>query len=141
MSPSSMLVHVFRLGPHQDLKRSILEFAEANHIQAGIILTCVGSLEQFNLRYANQKEGTLSRGHFEIVSLTGTFSALACHLHISVSDSTGKTSGGHLLENNLIYTTAEVAIATLPDLIFDRSLDPMYGYNELVVKPKKKSDE
>jgi predicted DNA-binding protein with PD1-like motif len=135
---SNNIVYVFRLMPHQDLKKSILEFAKANQIEAGIILTCVGSLEKLNLRYANQKEGTSAKGYFEIVSLTGTFTSLSCHLHLCVSDNTGKTTGGHLLEDNLIYTTAEIAIAALTDLVFERTPDPTYGYHELNVKRSKR---
>jgi predicted DNA-binding protein with PD1-like motif len=133
-------VHVFRLTPHQDLKRSILKFAQENKIQAGLLLTCVGSLEQYHMRFANEKEGIMKNGYFEIVSLTGTFSASACHLHISVSDHSGSTTGGHLLDENLIYTTAEIAIAELNGLSFERALDATYGYHELIVK-KVRSDE
>lgn len=138
LSPSSSNVYVFRLGPHQDLKRSILEFATANRIQAGIILTCVGSLEQYNLRFANEKNGVKGKGYFEIVSLGGTFSASHSHIHISISDNAGHTIGGHLLDDNLIYTTAEIAVAALTDYSFERHPDPTYGYHELIVKTLKK---
>lgn len=139
---STSKVHVFRLKPHDDLKNSILQFAKDHTIKAGIILTCVGSLEQFNLRFANQKDGTRRTGHFEIVSFTGTFSDEgSAHLHISVSDSAGHTIGGHLLDNNIIYTTAEIAIAELPNLRFERALDSTYGYHELLVMPAKKEKQ
>jgi predicted DNA-binding protein with PD1-like motif len=58
----------------------------------------------------------------------------SCHLHISVSDESGRTIGGHLLMQNLIYTTAEIVVAVLPDLIFDRETDQEYHYTELVVR-------
>jgi predicted DNA-binding protein with PD1-like motif len=133
---SSSTLHVFRLKPHEDLRQSIMDFAARNHIRAGVVVTCVGSLEQFNIRFANQSNGDTQKGHFEIVSLTGTFNESSMHLHLAVSDKTGKTIGGHLLENNLIYTTAEIAIAELNDLEFDRETDSTYGYKELVVKKK-----
>jgi predicted DNA-binding protein with PD1-like motif len=113
-----------------------MDFATRNHIRAGVIVTCVGSLEQFNIRFANQSTGDTKKGHFEIVSLTGTFNESSMHLHLAVSDETGKAIGGHLLENNLIYTTAEIAIAELNDVEFDRETDSVYGYKELVVKKK-----
>lgn len=127
---------MFRLKPHEDLKKSIVAFAKTNNIKAGIILTCVGSLEQFNIRFANQETGLKNQGHFEIVSLVGTFSDSASHIHISVSDPSGKTIGGHLLDENLIHTTAEIAIAELTDLIFLRETDSAYGYKELFISPK-----
>lgn len=132
-----MQVHVFRLKPHEDLKMAIIEYAKANSIAAGVIITCVGSLEEYHIRYANEKVGTKQWGYFEIVSLTGTFSATSSHLHISVSDSKGNTIGGHLLDGSHIYTTAEIAFGVLPDLKFEREIDSTYGFSELVVKPKK----
>ena len=134
---SQLQVHVFRLKPHEDLKKAIIEYAQANSISAGIVLTCVGSLEEINIRFANEKAGTKKWGYFEIVSLTGTFSTSSSHLHISVSDSQGNTIGGHLLDGNHVYTTAEIGIGVLPDLTFEREIDSTYGFSELVVKPKK----
>ena len=81
----------FRLTPHADLKRSIVEFAIQNSIHAGAVVTCVGSLEQLNLRFANQRDGSKQLGHFEIVSLVGTFSGKTVHLHISVAELVEKT--------------------------------------------------
>jgi predicted DNA-binding protein with PD1-like motif len=133
---SSYKVHVFRLHPHQDLKKSVLDFARENRIAAGIILSCVGSLEQYNIRFANEKAAKTLKGFFEIVSLTGTFSENASHIHISVSDGSGRTTGGHLLDDNLIYTTAEVAIAELTEIVFDRVHDENSGFKELVVMRK-----
>jgi uncharacterized protein len=129
-------VHVFRLQPHQDLKLAIIEYAKKNSISAGIILTCVGSLEEFHIRFANEKAGAKQWGHFEIVSLSGTFSATSSHLHISVSDPKGNTIGGHLLDGNLVYTTVEVAIGILPELRFEREIDTTYGFSELVIKQR-----
>jgi uncharacterized protein len=125
-----------RLKPHQDLKKELMAFAAKEKIKAGCIVTCVGSLEQTNLRFANQPEGKTSKGHFEILSLTGTFSDTSTHLHLSVADSTGAAIGGHLLDGNLIYTTAEVVIGELTDLEFIRLKDSTYGYQELGVKKR-----
>jgi predicted DNA-binding protein with PD1-like motif len=134
---SNSTLHVFRLKPHQDLKQAIAQYATDHKIKAGVIVTCVGSLEQFNIRFANQHDAELQKGYFEIVSLTGTFNDSSMHLHLAVSDKTGKTIGGHLVEQNLIYTTAEIVIAELPDLEFDRETDSTYGYKELTIKKRK----
>jgi predicted DNA-binding protein with PD1-like motif len=56
-------------------------------------------------------------------------------LHLAVSDSTGKTIGGHLLAGCPVYTTAEVVLTILTDYVFERETDSTYGYKELVVKP------
>lgn len=128
--------HAFRLKPHRDLKEALATFAKENHIKAGAIVSCVGSLEQCNIRFANQPEGTFRKGFFEIVSMTGTFDEASSHIHISVSDEKGNTIGGHLMNNNLVYTTAEIVVVEFTDLEFIRENDPTYGYQELVVKKK-----
>lgn len=115
-----------------------MEFAKQHKIKAGCMVTAVGSLEQFNIRYANQEKGVLKKGHFELVSLTGTFSDTTSHLHLSVSDSSGITTGGHLLDDNLIYTTLEIVVSDLTDVEFTREEDHTYGYPELVIKARPK---
>lgn len=47
-------IHTFRLLPGQDLKQSIDSFVRLNHIQAGWIATCEGSLTEYQIRLANQ---------------------------------------------------------------------------------------
>ncbi len=100
-----------------------------------MVLTCVGSLDRATLRFANHKEGTALEGkHFEIVSLVGTLSTRGSHLHLSVSDETGRTIGGHLVEGSSVYTTAEVALVALDDLRFRREKDPDTTFEELVIE-------
>lgn len=136
MVSSSMQVSVIRLRPMEDLKKSLENFVKENQIEAGIVLTCVGSLQASHLRLANQPQGTTFEGKKEIVSLVGTLALSGSHLHLSISDSTGKTVGGHLLEGCLVYTTAEIAIGILPRLRFTRELDTISSYKELKVYPK-----
>lgn len=132
-----MQAHVLRLRPGDDLRQKLLAYVQAQSLEAGAVLTCVGSLTELSLRLANQEEATTWKGHFEIVSLVGTLSASGgSHLHLSVSDGTGRTLGGHLLDDCLVYTTAEIVLAALPALQFTREIDPTYGYYELVAKPR-----
>ena len=127
-----------RLQPGQDLKTELENLVQTHQIQAGVVLTCVGSLTDVALRLANQDGATTYRGHFEIVSLVGTLSVSGNHVHLAVSDSTGRTTGGHLMPGNLIYTTAELVIGLLPDVVYTRETDPTFGYRELVIRQKKK---
>ena len=71
-------------------------------MRAGIVLTCVGSLTRAVIRLADQPQGTTFEGKHEIVSMVGTFSPDGDHLHLSISDATGRTVGGHLLEGSLV---------------------------------------
>jgi predicted DNA-binding protein with PD1-like motif len=129
---ASMVMHVIRLHPGEDLKKSIETFVQERQIKAAMVVTTVGSLNQVTLRFANQPKGTDVKGPLEIVSLVGTLSSAASsHLHLSVSDGTGKTVGGHLMDGSSVYTTAEIGIAELKDKEFKRVLDPKSGYPEL----------
>ncbi len=127
-------IHVLRLGPGADLKKSLQQLAVTNNWPAAVLVTCVGSLTDYNLRFANRKEGVSGKGHFEIVSLVGTISASSVHLHLMIADNNGTAIGGHLLDGNIVFTTAEIAIAMLPDLVFHREFDPASGYKELNVQ-------
>ena len=134
---SNSKIHVIRLKPHEDLKKSVQLWAKENQIRAAVIVTCVGSLEQVHLRYANQPGGKASKGFFEILTLSGTLSASSVHLHLTIADDKGLVTGGHLLDENLIYTTAEIAIAELTDVAFLREEDLTYGYRELKIQGQK----
>lgn len=136
MQNDEVKIHAFRLKPGQDLKKEIDAFVKKEKIEAGWVMTCVGSLTQWNLRFANQPEGAKDAGHFEIVSLVGTVSINGSHLHLSISDSTGRTIGGHLLDENIIYTTAEIVIGEGKQLIFTREKDGSTPWEELQVKKK-----
>ncbi|CCH02118.1 hypothetical protein FAES_4118 [Fibrella aestuarina BUZ 2] len=135
---SSMTTLSIRLRPGQDLKTELDKLVAQHRIEAGLVLTCVGSLTDVSLRLANQEGATAYHGHFEIVSLVGTLSTNGSHLHLAVSDSTGRTTGGHLMAGNIIYTTAEIVLGILPGVRYVREPDPTFGYRELVVKKKSK---
>ena len=131
--PSQGRFRAFRLKPGNDLRRELEALTRRHQIQAGAIVTAVGSLERATLRLADGTEGIEFPGKLEIVSLTGTLSPDGVHLHLSASDKDGHTVGGHLLEGCQIYTTAEIVIVELQDLTFARQLDPQTGYRELIV--------
>jgi uncharacterized protein len=129
-------VHAFRLKPGQDLKKEIDLYVKENNIIAGWIVTCVGSLTNYNIRFANNQNGFTGTGHFEIVSITGTVSTNGSHIHISISDSTGKNIGGHLLQGNIVYTTAEIVIQSSTNFIFKREKDGSTHWDELSIEKK-----
>ena len=126
--------YAFRLKPGHDLKKEITAFVKENNMQAGWVSCGVGSLTQYHIRFADQTNGTRATGHFEIVSLTGTLSINGCHIHISISDGTGKTIGGHLLDENIVYTTAEIIIQASDEFTFTREKDGTTPWEELQIK-------
>ena len=72
----------------------------------------------WSLRLADQAENTTFDGKHEIVSMVGTLSPDGDHIHLAVSDATGRTVGGHLVEGSLVYTTAEIAVGEIDGLAF-----------------------
>ena len=132
---SNIIAHAFRLKPGDDLFLSIKKYVIEKKIQAGFIMTCVGSLQEINIRLANADKFLVKKDHFEIVSLVG---CVGCndryHLHISVSDNEGNTKGGHLKENNIVYTTAEIVLGELPKLSFNKVNNPGEDWPELQIK-------
>ncbi len=133
-SNSPILIHAMRLKPGEDLRVQIEKYVQKNDIAAGWIVTCAGSLTNYNIRFANMENGSAGSGHFEIVSLTGTVSKNGNHLHISISDSTGKTIGGHLLSGCIVYTTAEIIIESTGSLNFKREKDGSTPWEELQIE-------
>ena len=131
---AKIITHAIRLKPGDDVREKIEHYVQNNNIAAGWLVTCAGSLADYNIRFANQENGSAGKGHFEIVSLTGTTSKNGSHLHISISDSTGKTIGGHLLKGCLVYTTAEIIIQNATNLQFTREKDGSTPWEELHIK-------
>lgn len=129
-----MKTHVFRLHPGQDLKKEIQGYAIRQNIAAGWIMTCVGSLSRVCLRFAKQQEATSLNGPFEIISLVGTISINGSHLHLGVADGKGNMTGGHLLDGNSVFTTAEIVLAEEKNLVFRRVEDSASGWRELSIE-------
>ena len=132
--PAPGCYHSLRLSPGQDLKVELTRYLKEHKIGALAVVTCVGSLTEAHLRFANKKEGSRLTGPFEIVSLEGCGGPDGWHLHLSVSDGEGRTLGGHLLKGSLVYTTAELVLVELEGTIFRRVHDPATGYPELRIE-------
>src|SRR5829696_2220620 len=127
--------YTFRLSPGQDLFDSLQAFVMNKQVQAGCILSGVGSLRYATLRLADREQNSEYEGPFEIVSITGTLSVHGSHLHMSISDGEGRTIGGHFESGCKIYTTAEIVIAVFNDVVYKRELALDSGYEELTVYP------
>lgn len=129
-------IYALRIKPNQDLRVEIENFVKINNIKSGFIITTVGSLKKASLRLSDDKHTTVIEDKFEIVSLVGTVSINGCHLHISISDKTGKTIGAHLQHGSEVYTTAEIIIGEAQDLEFTRENDNITGYKELSINKR-----
>ena len=130
-----MKIFALRLKPNMDLKQSLTEFVNLKDIKAGFIVTAIGSLQQANIRFANQSDSKIVNEKFEILSLNGTLATTGIHIHISIADKEGKTIGGHLDNGCIIYTTAEIVIGVSEEFTFIRNIDEQTGYKELEIIP------
>lgn len=128
-----MKTHAVRLTPGVDLRRELEKLATDRRVQAGCIVTAVGSLSRAVIRFGGRAEGAAIEGDLEIVSLTGTLSPDGVHLHIAIADGDGRVTAGHMLEGCVVRTTAEVVIGELDDLRFRRVKDEQTGYRELKI--------
>lgn len=129
MKPMAM-----RLKPGDELFSAISEIAQTNSIEAGVIISLVGSLTEAALRFAGREETIVIPGTLEVVSVTGTVARSGSHIHLSASDKDGITCGGHLMPGSHVYTTIELVILDLSETHkFSREFCPLSGYEELVV--------
>lgn len=77
--------------------------------------------DYFRLAEVNGANPRLQRvENFEILSLIGTLSQKGLHVHISVADATGKTYGGHLLDECEVYYYVELIIAKIENVKYTR---------------------
>ncbi|WP_257263684.1 PPC domain-containing DNA-binding protein [Endozoicomonas sp. ONNA2] len=129
----SISVIANRLTQGADLKIAVQELVNKYRISAGSLVSCVGSLSKINLRLAGAETTLAVGGPFEIVSIMGTLTPDHQHIHMAVADGKGHVFGGHLLEGNIVDSTAEVVIHSYLQLAFSRAFDPCTGYTELVI--------
>ena len=130
----SICVLAQRLTQGADLKAAIQAMVHQHSITAGSLASCVGCLTTINLRLAGAEATLVRHGPFEIVSIMGTLTPDHQHIHIAVADDKGSVFGGHLLEGNIVGSTAELIIHSYSQLRFSREFDPATGYTELLIK-------
>lgn len=129
---------VERLKPGEELQSALKRISFEHNVKAGVIICAVGSLSVASLRMAGANEARTIDGPLEIVSITGTLSDTSMHVHMSVSDATGKTVGGHLVAGCKVFTTIELVILDLSDeWSFERKKDEETSYLELDPRPRR----
>ncbi len=129
------MIHLIalRLTRGMDLKQQIVQLVQQHRNHAGSIASCGGCLSTLHIRLADSVSTLQVSAPFEILSLSRTLTGHEGLLDMAVVDAQGRVWGGHLLEGNLINTTAELMIHHYPQHHFTREFDPNTGYSELVV--------
>ncbi|MFG6431988.1 PPC domain-containing DNA-binding protein [Roseateles sp. LYH14W] len=118
-----------RLHPGDDLRAALGTFT-------GFVIAGIGSLVQAELRFAGEPGPTHIDGPLEVLTLSGSLTPAGAHLHVSVSDASGRVLGGHVCAGCIVRTTAELLIAPLPPGSLGREFDAATGYTELAVHPR-----
>jgi predicted DNA-binding protein with PD1-like motif len=132
---ASMQPWPVRLLPGDDLRRALEACVQARGLRAAFVLAGIGSLGPARVRLAGAEAPIELNGDLELLTLSGTIAAPGSHLHLSVSDASGRVIGGHAAEGCIVRTTAEVLLALLPGWQFTREHDAGTGWSELVVRP------
>lgn len=132
-----MQMQPIRLIPGADLRRALEDALTGETTDSAFVVAGIGSLTEASLRYAGEAAAAKISGPLEILSISGTLSASGAHLHMSVSDASGRVFGGHMGYGNTIRTTAEILLAPLEDGSLTREHDPTTGFDELVIRPRK----
>lgn len=71
--------------------------------------------------------------HFEVLGMSGTVGRGGTHLHVSLSDHEGRSFGGHVVRDLVVFTTMEIALGEPTGLALGRSADAATGFDELTV--------
>jgi predicted DNA-binding protein with PD1-like motif len=126
-----------RLAPGSDIRRTLEDALATESPDSAFVVAGIGSLVQAVLRYAGAGADTVVPGPLEILSISGSLSQAGAHLHMTVSDASGRVVGGHVSYGNTVRTTAEILLVPLRDWSLTREHDPATGYKELVVRRSK----
>ncbi len=133
-----MIAIAKRLRRGDDLLGSIRALAREYELPAGVILSAVGCLTRARIRDASGVTVREIVEPCEIVSLTGTVSAVRCHIHISLAREDLSVIGGHLMEGCVINTTCELIVGVPEGIRFGMECDAETGYDEIVFCPLQK---
>lgn len=128
-----------RLHPGTDVIEGITEACRQNGIRSGAITTCIGSLKRASFVVVKPMDNRLGGGYsdpialpgpVELVSSQGTVGvdesgASFIHLHGVLSDSSGRSHGGHLIAGACpVLITCEVLISGFEGMVASHRYDP-----------------
>ncbi|MGB9718627.1 MAG: PPC domain-containing DNA-binding protein [Thermoproteota archaeon] len=120
----------------EDLLETIETTARGNRIANGVIISAIGTLEKCRIHRVTSKklppevEYVDIDGPLEINSVSGVIANGRLHAHISVSNGKG-TYGGHLEPGSRILYLAEIVVAEITGVSFNRVPDMATGLSLL----------
>jgi len=134
-------VIAIRLGPGDDVIKSLEEIARQKNIKSGVILSGAGVLSQVTLRNVRlfpdefpvqdrNRIYTPKKEPLEVLSLSGNISRrdgevhIHCHITVSSGLEDGRAHGGHLIEGCIVLAYCEIIIAEITRMEIKRRTDP-----------------
>ena len=110
-------IYRVRLDRGDLLLESLLEIIKKYDIQDGALLTAVGSLQEctfhgvMSLAEKPEQKFTTKKGPMEILNINGIIAGGEPHFHMTLSDPSGPSFGGHLEKGCKVLYRAELTIA------------------------------
>jgi hypothetical protein len=129
-----MELQPLRLNPGDDLRTALETLALGPERPSAFLIAGIGSLVDARLRFANEAQEATIAGPLEIISIAGSITPDGAHLHMSVADSSGRVSGGHVGYGNIVRTTVEAILVALPAWSLTREFDAATGFKELFIR-------
>lgn len=141
---------VVRVGPKEDLLKSLELFVRRKNINSGLIISGIGSVEKVSLRlpFGIAPQFPITDEHRrvveyespgEITNISGNIAVLSsgevmvhAHLNVALGDHyKGQVVGGHLVYGNIVYNTAEIFLGEVSGVI-ERVIDPITKMPEIL---------
>lgn len=134
-------VVAIRLGPGDDVIKSLAEIVRQKNIKSGVVLSGAGVLSQVTLRNVRlfpeefpvqdrNRIYTPKKEPLEVLSLSGNISRrdgevhIHCHITVSSGLEDGRAYGGHLIEGCIVLAYCEIIIAEITGMEIKRRTDP-----------------
>ncbi len=137
-APNRLIIAKLEKG--DDIYKSLSKIVLDNDIKTGV-LWMIGAVAKARIGYFNEESRKYEVHEInepcEISGVSGNISLKNgkpfVHAHIHVSDKTGKTYGGHLLEGNIISVTGELFILESKETI-ERKKDPAFDLDLFAIE-------
>ena len=145
-------VGLIRILPGSDVIASIEGACKEAGIHAGMVVSCLGTLQRASLLFVVPARNTVGakygdplilEGPLEFLGAQGTVGReedgeIFVHLHGLASDKQGIVHGGHLVKGECpVLITCEVAVIQAEDVSLVRRMDPEVGWKVLYPQKEK----
>ncbi len=131
---------MLRLADGDDLFGTLGEFARAERVRAGVVVSGIGMLKHCEVGYWNGQEYEFKelREPHELIALHGSIAVVdgapSLHLHAGLADRGHQILGGHL-RRATVGILGEIYVETFPGRTFGRPMNETLGLRGLDLDP------